>query len=222
MAAVLQLAEGAAPSTPGSGYHNLYFDSSGLLHVLTDGGVNTTLADTGIVAATANIADAAVTNVKLADMAEETIKGRASGAGTGDATDLTPAQVAAILAAQFPALGDAAWTDATLGTYWTSAATIYPTTASGSTVTWSTLAYRKVGGVVYIRGVARCSNSLANEITTLPSGYRPAVDMWFPAILATASTAYIASSVLVKTDGTVWGASNSGNNFHFGGICFPV
>jgi len=38
-----------------------------------------------------------VTNAKAANMAQDTLKGRASGAGTGDPTDLTVAQVKAIL-----------------------------------------------------------------------------------------------------------------------------
>lgn len=50
---------------------------------------------TGSFAAT--IANDAVTNAKLADMAAATIKGRASGAGTGDPTDLSGSQVATIL-----------------------------------------------------------------------------------------------------------------------------
>ncbi len=48
---------------------------------------------------TAQIDNDAATNAKLADMAQATIKGRASGAGTGDPTDLTAAQVATIIAA---------------------------------------------------------------------------------------------------------------------------
>ena len=43
------------------------------------------------------ISDGTVTNAKLADMAQATIKGRASGAGTGDPVDLTAAQATAIL-----------------------------------------------------------------------------------------------------------------------------
>ncbi len=43
------------------------------------------------------IANNAVTNAKAADMAQATLKGRASGAGTGDPTDLTPAQARSIL-----------------------------------------------------------------------------------------------------------------------------
>jgi hypothetical protein len=45
----------------------------------------------------ATIASNAVTNAKLADMAEASIKGRAAGAGTGDPTDLTGTQATAIL-----------------------------------------------------------------------------------------------------------------------------
>lgn len=43
------------------------------------------------------IANDAVTNAKMADMAQSTIKGRAAGAGTGDPTDLTATQATAIL-----------------------------------------------------------------------------------------------------------------------------
>lgn len=42
-------------------------------------------------------ADNSITNAKLADMAQSTIKGRASGAGTGDPTDMSAAQVKTIL-----------------------------------------------------------------------------------------------------------------------------
>lgn len=41
----------------------------------------------------------AVSNTKAANMAQATVKGRAAGAGTGDPTDLTPAQVLAIILA---------------------------------------------------------------------------------------------------------------------------
>lgn len=50
---------------------------------------------TGSFAAT--IANDAVTNAKMANMAQSTIKGRAAGAGTGDPTDLTATQATAIL-----------------------------------------------------------------------------------------------------------------------------
>jgi hypothetical protein len=43
------------------------------------------------------LADGAVTNAKLSDMAQGTVKGRAAGAGTGDPQDLTPDQASTIL-----------------------------------------------------------------------------------------------------------------------------
>lgn len=43
------------------------------------------------------IADDSVTNAKLANMAQATIKGRAAGAGSGDPTDLTPAEARAAM-----------------------------------------------------------------------------------------------------------------------------
>lgn len=50
-----------------------------------------------IAAAIATKADAPVADSALADMAQARIKGRATGAGTGDPTDLTAGQVATIL-----------------------------------------------------------------------------------------------------------------------------
>lgn len=46
----------------------------------------------------AMLADDAITNAKAANMAQSTIKGRTSGAGTGDPSDLTAAQAATIIA----------------------------------------------------------------------------------------------------------------------------
>lgn len=46
---------------------------------------------------TTELADEAVTNAKLAHMAQALLKGRAAAAGTGDATDLTATQVRTIL-----------------------------------------------------------------------------------------------------------------------------
>lgn len=71
---------------------------------------------------TSGLVDDAVTNAKLANMAQSTVKGRAAGAGTGDPTDLSAAQATAILDAMVgdsgtggtkglvpaPAAGDAA------------------------------------------------------------------------------------------------------------------
>lgn len=53
----------------------------------------------------ATIANDAVSNAKLANMADSTIKGRAVGGGTGDPQDLTAAQVGAIIAPASASLG---------------------------------------------------------------------------------------------------------------------
>lgn len=70
--------------------------------VTTSGGGITQLtgdvtAGPGTGSQAATIANDAVTNAKLANMAQSTIKGRAAGAGTGDPTDLTPDQASTIL-----------------------------------------------------------------------------------------------------------------------------
>lgn len=60
-----------------------------------------------------SLADDTVTNAKLTNMAQSTIKGRAAGAGTGDPTDLSASQVRSILlemqrwVVNFTANGDA-------------------------------------------------------------------------------------------------------------------
>jgi hypothetical protein len=223
MAAVLQLAEGAAPSTPGSGYHDLYFDTSGDPHILKDDGTNKTLAYTDIVAATANIADAAVTNVKLADMAEETIKGRASGAGTGDATDLTAAQVAAILGDYFPALGDATWTDLTLTANWITTS-VYPSPLGSYSPTWVAPACRLIGGICYLRGHCKSnSNSADYVIATLGAAYRPAADTWLPIYYSNSTTTMGESWVVVKANGELLIPTRTLNySYSFDGLSFPV
>lgn len=60
----------------------------------------------GIKIQTFEIADDAVTNPKLADMAQALLKGRAAGAGTGDPQDLTATQVRAIINVEDGATAD--------------------------------------------------------------------------------------------------------------------
>ena len=57
--------------------------------------------------ATAGIADDAVDNIKLANMAQATVKGCAAAAGTGDRSDLTQAQLTALINAFTSALSGA-------------------------------------------------------------------------------------------------------------------
>jgi hypothetical protein len=97
--------------------------------------------------------DNSVTNAKLADMAQTTLKGRAVGAGTGDPTDLTPAQGRLVLG--LVAALDSFWTavsvaagrvalgfNATLDALWTAvdAAAARTALALGALATKSTVA----------------------------------------------------------------------------------
>ncbi len=87
-----------------SGHVAVFDGTSG--NVIADGGALTAgmtqltgdvTAGPGSGSQPATIANDAVTNAKLANMAQATIKGRASGAGTGDPTDLSGTQATVIL-----------------------------------------------------------------------------------------------------------------------------
>lgn len=75
--------------------------TSGNILVGSAGNVATSVAMSGdatiVAAGTLTVANDAISNAKLANMAESTIKGRAVSAGTGDPTDLTATQATAIL-----------------------------------------------------------------------------------------------------------------------------
>jgi hypothetical protein len=72
-------------------YYDFLYDATNSVFQLQNPDIGTGTISTAL------IADDAVTNAKLANMAESTIKGRAAGAGTGDPTDLTATQATAIL-----------------------------------------------------------------------------------------------------------------------------
>lgn len=88
---------------------------------------------------TAGIANDAVTNARLANMAQATIKGRATGAGTGDPTDLTADQVLAILAT-----GTANWSAYT--TTWSTSGT-QPAIGNGTLAA----AFARVGNTIHFQ-----------------------------------------------------------------------
>lgn len=81
---------GASSIAFAAGSYSIEITSDGSGRWLTPG-----LVDGAVTAV--KLADGAVTNAKAADMAAATLKGRALGAGTGDPTDLTGAQVADII-----------------------------------------------------------------------------------------------------------------------------
>lgn len=72
-------------------------DTREYLQLIAPDGIEASNLAAGAVT-TAKLADGAVTAAKLADMAAGTVKGRAVGVGTGAPSDLTPAQLVAIVA----------------------------------------------------------------------------------------------------------------------------
>lgn len=77
-----------------NGATNIVLSTQYETHVLVGDQATATWLDT---VQSTGIADDSVTNAKLTNMAQATIKGRASGAGTGDPVDLTAAQVRTII-----------------------------------------------------------------------------------------------------------------------------
>jgi hypothetical protein len=215
MAAVLNMAEGSAPSTPAAGTHSMYVDTSGNWHILDDGGIDKTLADTGITLVTANITDEAITNAKLAHMAQATVKGRAADAGTGDPVDLTGAQVAAIIVGEL-SFSDTGWQTITLETM------VFDTTGTRhpTALTHTAPAYRVLNGVVFLRG---SGNHIATGTAfTLPAEARPAVDMAFITVRET-STVRGYQSVYITTAGIVtFQLNTTGYTTFLTGISFPA
>lgn len=144
----------------------------------------------GSAAVATTIANDAVTNAKAANMAQATLKGRASGAGTGDPTDLTGTQATAILdtftgdsgsggvkgLVPAPSAGDAAAgyglkADGTWGTVGTAS----PLTTKGDLYTWSTTNARlPVGSNNYLLTPDSAETTGLKWTQTLPTGAVPA------------------------------------------------
>jgi hypothetical protein len=97
----IEVSGGGAPTTAQyvvlsatSGLDNERVLTAGDNITFVDAGAGSTLT---ISADEVTVGDGDITNAKLADMAQDTIKGRASGAGTGVPVDLTATQATAIL-----------------------------------------------------------------------------------------------------------------------------
>jgi hypothetical protein len=135
---------------------------------LADAAVDTAELVDGAVS-TAKLALNAVANTNLADMAMATIKGRAAGAGTGDPTDLSAAQVKALLGIE-----PTAWTTMTLGSGWSQAETA--------------VKYRKTNDIVEVRGTALTSSADLPTVGTLPGSHWPPQQIIVPIFKRDVST----------------------------------
>lgn len=109
-------------------------------------------ATDAVVAATDGIEDNAVTNAKLAQMAQATIKGRQSGSGTGDPEDLTATQARTAMG-----LGAAALQTYAEGT-WTPELQ-FGGAATGITYTTRTGLYTRIGRLIFVE----CYISLSSK-----------------------------------------------------------
>jgi hypothetical protein len=94
MATTKKISEYTALTTPASGDLLEIVDVSDTTDAPT--GTNKKIAVSDLVSGS-TVPDDSITNAKLANMAQSTIKGRAAGAGTGDPVDLTATQATAIL-----------------------------------------------------------------------------------------------------------------------------
>jgi len=113
---------------------------------------NVTINPTG----TATIANDAVTNARMANMAAATIKGRASGAGTGDPTDLTATQAKTILG-----VGTTAKVLVAVGIAASSASLVTSTAAQDIVGCTSGALSLTAGDVVEVQGVFDAQHSTA-------------------------------------------------------------
>jgi len=76
-----------------------------------------------------------------------------------------------VVVGSLSATGFGAWTNLSFGTGWTNF-------ASG----WQTGQYRKIGDMVYLRGLVKRTSGSSLTVTTLPTGHRPPGDLLFDVI----------------------------------------
>jgi len=76
--------------------------------------------------------------------------------------------------------------------------------------------YRKVGDLVYLRGVVK-SGTLGASAFNLPAGYRPPLDLAFAV-----SSAGAFGNIAVNATGDVIPANGNVVSFHFNGVCFSI
>lgn len=210
MAAIINMAEGAAPSAPSAGTHILYVATDGAWHILDEAASDRTLLTTD---ATPTIADGSIVNADLADMAEATVKGRAAGAGTGVPVDLTAAQLVTMLGSAVGALlpATADWQTLPLSSSGVSAAA----TIAGHS--FPVPQYCSLGGLVFLRGNIAHSDGGWLTIGTLPEGYRPEYNC-VHLEMRYVSTTFVVNCVAIGSDGAV--KAYYASSHALDGICF--
>lgn len=212
MTATILITEGNAPTTPGAGTDSLYVAPDGKWHIMDDTGADKTLA---ITTDTLQPETGSLTNAKLANMAQATIKGRAAAAGTGVPVDLTDAQVATILADSLAIPGsDTAWTAVTLEANYVTTGTLRPSAFSSYAVP----GYRKAAGIVHLRGAAKCTGA-GYLMFTLPAGYRPEYDTIVIAAASNDGTPGM-DYLVIYSDGEVHSRASTNFTYHLDSVRF--
>lgn len=177
------------------------------ISIVGGGGLTTAAADNPE-SLTITLPDDAVTNAKLADMTQATVKGRASGAGTGNPTDLSATQLATILG-----INIGAWS------------TYTPTVTQSGSVTATTTAasYTTIGkliiGYVFmtITGTGSANNAViislpvVNATTSVVIGsgfiFDSSVPQLFPGSVIAGSTTM---ALEIAGNGSTAGSTGSG------------
>jgi hypothetical protein len=204
------MAEGAAPSTPLAGTHLAYVATDGVWHIINPAGSDRALMTTD---ATPTIADGAIVNADLANMAEATVKGRAAGAGTGVPVDLTAAQLVTMLESEVASLlpAEADWQNLPLDATYTAAATAI----SGHP--FPVLQYCSLGGMVMLRGgIKNLTPGGFITFGTLPEGFRPEYDGAY--LTVRKATSFAPSFLVISSAGVL--SSVSTTDHFLDGICF--
>jgi hypothetical protein len=169
-----------AATLPLDGTEGLSFMQGGVM-------VDATTQDIADLAATPSIPDGSLTNAKLADMAQATVKGRASGAGTGVPTDLTAAQVRAILGSQ--SIQVAASDMTTALTTGTAKVTFRLPYAFTLTAVRASLATAQTSGAIFTVDINEAGATILSTKLTIDNAEKTSTTAATPAVISDAALA---------------------------------
>lgn len=86
--------------------------------------------------------------------------------------------------------------------------------------TWSKAGYRKINGIVYLKGLVSRSTSRAFSVFALPVGYRPEADLHVGTYASAAVASDNSAINIIKATGEVKGRGTTGGNISFDGLSF--